>query len=154
LLYEQFCCFFSVFLKGRPFWQMTQQGSARETLSRGHGGRPSGHEPFFSYDPRVSPEEAIRALVEVAAGAGVLVRIEPFALALSGKGGLCRIDGQLVVLVDAKLSVVEQAGVIGEALGEVDLGGVTVPAEASAYVGTGHGAVKALVRPRPLVRVK
>lgn len=102
----------------------------------------------------MSPEEAIRALVEVAARAGVLVRIEPFALALSGKGGLCRIDGQLVVLVDAKLSALEQAGVIGESLGRVDLGDVTIPAAASAYVGTGHGAVKALVRPRPLVRVK
>jgi hypothetical protein len=109
---------------------------------------------LFSYDRGVSPEEAIRALSEVAAQAGVEVRIEPFALALSGKGGLCRIEGRLVVLVDAKLSVLEQAGVIGEALADVDLEGVAIPAAASAYVRTGHGEVKALVRPRPLVRVK
>jgi hypothetical protein len=112
--------------------------------------------PLFSYDRGVSPEEAIRALSEVAAQAGVEVRIEPFALALSGKGGLCRIEGRLVVLVDAKLSVLEQAGVIGEALGDpqIDLDGIAIPAAASAYVRTGHGEVKALVRPRPLVRVK
>lgn len=109
---------------------------------------------LFSYDPWVSPEEAIRALSEVAARAGVEVRIEPFALALSGKGGLCRIEGRRVVLVDARLSVLEQAGVIGEALGEVDLGDIEIPAAVCAYVRTGHGEVKALVRPRPLVRVK
>ena len=110
----------------------------------------------FSYDPRVSPEEAIRALVEVAARAGVEIRIEPFALALSGKGGLCRIEGRPVVLVDAKLSAPEQAGVIGQALGEIDLGEglAAVPAAALAYLRTGHGEVKPLVRPRPLVRVK
>jgi hypothetical protein len=102
----------------------------------------------------VSPEEAIRALVEVAARAGVEIRIEPFALALSGKGGLCRIEGRPVVLVDAKLSVLEQAGVIGVALGEVDLGDAVVPAAVSAYLRTGHGEIKPLVRPRPLVRVK
>jgi hypothetical protein len=101
----------------------------------------------------VSPEEAIRALVEVAARAGVEIRIEPFALALSGKGGLCRIEGRPVVLVDAKLSVLEQAGVIGEALGEIDLG-AAVPAAVSAYLRTGHGEIKPLLKPRPLRRVK
>jgi hypothetical protein len=109
---------------------------------------------LFSYVPGVSPEEAIRALSEVAIRASIEVRIEPFALALSGKGGLCRIDGRLVVLVDAKLSALEQAGVIGEALGEVDLEGLAIPAAVEAYLRTGHGEVKALVRPRPLVRVK
>ncbi len=111
---------------------------------------------LFRYDPGVSPEEAVRALEEVAAQAGVEVRIEPFGLALAGKGGLCRIDGRFVVLVDAKLGALEQAGVIGEALGDpqIDLGDIEVPPEASAYVRTGHGKVKPLVRPRPLVRVK
>lgn len=159
---KQFCCFFSVFLKGRPFWQMTQQGSARRGYPTvgGAGGRPSRDRPqgmmrlLFSYDRRVSPEEAIRALSEVAAQACVEVRIEPFALALSGKGGLCRIEGRLVVLVDAKLSVLEQAGVLGEALADVDLGDIAIPAAVRNYVRTGHGEVKALVRPRPLARVK
>ncbi len=102
----------------------------------------------------MGPDEVVRALSAVAAQAGVEVRIEPFALALSGKGGLCRIDGRLVILVDAKLGILEQAGVIGEALGEVDLAGIVVPREAAAYLGTGHGAVRALTKLRPLVRVK
>ncbi len=96
----------------------------------------------------------MHALSAVAARAGVEVRVEPFQLALTGKGGLCRIEGRLVILVDARLGFLEQAGVIGEALGEIELDGIAVPAEVAPYVGTGHGQVKALVKPRPLVRVK
>jgi hypothetical protein len=102
----------------------------------------------------VTPEEAIRALSEVAAQAGVEVRVERFEHPLAGKGGLCRIEGVLVVLVDAKLHPLEQAGVIGEALAELDLEGIAVAPELRTYMNTGHGEVKALVRPRPLVRVK
>ena len=102
----------------------------------------------------MGPYEVVRALSAVAARAGVEVRIEPFQLALTGKGGLCRIEGRLVILVDARLGVLEQAGVLGEALGEVELDGIEVPAEVAAYLGTGHAQVKALVKLRPLVRVK
>ena len=109
---------------------------------------------YFGYDSWVGPDEVVHALSAVAAQAGVEVRIEPFQLALSGKGGLCRIEGRLVILVDAKLEVLEQAGVIGEALGGIDLAGMVVPAAAAAYLGTGHGQVKALVKLRPLRRVK
>jgi hypothetical protein len=105
----------------------------------------------------VSPEEAVRALSAVAAEAGVEVRIERFELALAGKGGLCRVDGRPLILVDAKLAVVEQAGVIGEALAEVDLRDIAVPQEVDAFVRTGHAAVRPLrtlgpVRPLRMVR--
>jgi hypothetical protein len=102
----------------------------------------------------VTPDEAVRALTDLAARAAVEVRVERFEHPLAGKGGLCRIDGALVVLVDAKLGALEQAGVIAEALAELDLEGVTVPPELEAYVRTGHPEVKPLFRPRPLVRVK
>ena len=109
---------------------------------------------YFGYPSWVGPDEVMHALTAVAVQAGVEVRIEPFQLALSGKGGLCRIEGRLVILVDAKLALLEQAGVIGEALGEIDLEGIDVPAAAAAYLGTGHGEVKPLIKPRPLHRVK
>lgn len=96
----------------------------------------------------------MRALSDVAARAGLEVRVEPFAVSVAGRGGLCRIEGRPVVLVDAKLALVDQAGVIGEALGAVDLGGIDLPPEVAAYVGTGHGEVKALTRPRPLARAR
>jgi hypothetical protein len=106
------------------------------------------------YDLWVSPEQAVRALSKVAAEAGVDVRIERFDLVIAGKGGLCRIDGQPVVLVDAKLGALEQAGVIGEALAGVDLRKVELPRAVLAYVRTGHGEVRALLRPRPLARAR
>ena len=102
----------------------------------------------------MSPAEALRALSELAARAGVAVRVERFEHPLAGKGGLCRVEGVLVVLVDAKLGALEQAGVVGEALAELDLDDALLPDDLRAYVRTGHGEVKALLRPRPLVRVK
>lgn len=97
--------------------------------------------------------EAVRALVELAAQAGIEVRIEAFGLKqLAGKGGLCRIRGKKVVLVDAALGPVEQAGVIGEALGSLDLRGLTVPPELEHFLKRGHARVRPLARPRPLAR--
>jgi hypothetical protein len=126
---------------------MTQQGTP-------YAGFPGGRNITIRYNSQVSPEEAIRALCVLAARAGVDVRIERFEHPLAGKGGLCRIDGMLVVLVDANLGALEQAGVIGGALAELDLEGIAVPAEVRTYLRTGHGEVKALLRPRPLARVK
>jgi hypothetical protein len=108
----------------------------------------------FSYDSVVSPEEAVVALTAVAAQAGVEVRIERFELALAGKGGLCRLEGRRLILVDAKLGVLEQAGVIGEALGGVDLGSVQLPSDVGAYVRTGHAEVRSLRQLRPLRMVR
>jgi len=102
----------------------------------------------------VTPEEATHALAQLALTAGVQVRVERFEHPLAGKGGLCRIEGELVILVDAKLGALEQAGVIGLALADLDLDGVQVPPELGPYLRTGHAEVKPLVRPRPLVRLK
>lgn len=91
-------------------------------------------------------------LEELAREAQILVRIEPFALTMSGKGGLCRIDERRVILVDAKLSVLDQVGVVGEALGRALPRGVRVPERLAPYLETGHGKVRPLLRPRPLAR--
>lgn len=98
----------------------------------------------------------VEELCALAERAHVAVRIERFVLSIAGKGGLCRIDGELVVLVDEKLGRVEQAGVIGEALASIDLAGlgIEVPAALRPYVRTGHGQVKPLVRPRPLASIR
>ncbi len=104
----------------------------------------------------MTPEEATLALRALAARTGVEVRVERFEHPLAGKGGLCRIEGEVVILVDAKLGALEQAGVIGLALAELDLDDVEVPADLTPYLATGHAEVKAIARPRlrPLVRVK
>ncbi len=102
----------------------------------------------------MTADEALVALTELARRAGISVRVEAFRLELAGKGGLCRIEGQPVVLVDARLGVVEQAGVVGLALGKADLVGVDVPPELRSWLRTGHGPLRPVLRPKPLVRAR
>ena len=97
-------------------------------------------------------EGVLAGLIELAAGAGIEVRIEPFELKMAGKGGLCRIKRRTVILVDAKLSLLEQLGVVGEALGRALPKSTRVADGLVPYLKTGHGKVRALVRPRPLAR--
>lgn len=100
-------------------------------------------------------DEAVKALTALAEAVGVEVRVEPFELRqLAGKGGLCRIRGRRVILVDAALGALERAGVIGQALGSLrlDLEALGVPLPLRPFLKTGHAKVRALVRPRPLAR--
>lgn len=95
-------------------------------------------------------EQTVLALSALAKKAGIEVRIEPFGLKqLAGKGGLCRIRGRRVILVDAALGPLEQAGVIGQALGSLSLR-VAVPDDLLPFLRTGHAKVRPIVRPRPL----
>ena len=94
----------------------------------------------------------LSALEALAAKVGIQVRIEPFELKMAGKGGLCRIDKRRVILVDARLSLLEQVGVVGEALGRALPRGISIPEGLVPYLRTGHGKVRRLFRPRPLAR--
>jgi hypothetical protein len=95
----------------------------------------------------------LEALQDLATQLGVTVRVEPFELKMVGKGGLCRIGGRRVILVDASLTLLEQVGVIGEALGKIRIPkGFVIPAALVPYLSTGHGSVGRLLRPRPLAR--
>lgn len=97
-------------------------------------------------------EGVMQALEQLATMAGIEVRIEPFELKMTGKGGLCRIDKRRVILVDARLSMLEQVGVVGEALGKALPTSTRVPEMLVPYLRTGHGKVGRLLRPRPLAR--
>lgn len=100
----------------------------------------------------MTPDEVLVALIELAGRLGVRVRIEPFELRVAGRGGLCRVDGRAMILVDAKLAKVDQVGVVGEALGA--LRPLDVPASLRSYLERGHGRVRALVALRPLARAR
>lgn len=98
-------------------------------------------------------DPGILAGLEGLAGlAGIAVRIEPFELRVVGKGGLCRVRGRRVILVDARLSWREQAGVIGEALRGALPKDLEVPASLLPYLKTGHGAVRRSAHLRPLAK--
>lgn len=106
---------------------------------------------MYARDPR-EPEEVLAALTELAERAGIDVRVEPFALKILGKGGLCRVGGRPVILVDAALGVLEQVGVVGLALGGADLRRVFVPRTLISYLKTGHGPIARVPHLRPLAR--
>ena len=119
------------------------------------GDRPRAGEGARAETPASGElSNVLSALQALAAKAGIEVRIEPFELKMTGKGGLCRIDKRRVILVDARLSTLEQVGVIGEALGRALPRGsaIAVPEERAPYLRTGHGKVRRLFRPRPLAR--
>ena len=100
-------------------------------------------------------EGVFAELLPLANAAGIEVRVEPFTLQMAGKGGLCRIEKRRVILVDARLSLLEQLGVVGEALGRAlsqGARGTRVPERLVPYLRTGHAKVGRLLRPRPLAR--
>ncbi|AKV03673.1 hypothetical protein AKJ09_10336 [Labilithrix luteola] len=101
----------------------------------------------------MTPDEVVSALSELANTAGIEVRVERFELELAGKGGLCRVGDKSVILVDAKLGALEQAGVIGLSLGKHvrrTRALIDVPPRLKSYLKTGHGDIRPIVSPKPL----
>jgi hypothetical protein len=109
-------------------------------------------QPHQPHQPHQAHQAVLDALCELAGRVGIEIRIEPFELKMTGKGGLCRINEQRVILVDARMPILEQVGVIGQALGKVVPKGVPIPVALVPYLETGHGKVSRLFRPRPLAR--
>jgi hypothetical protein len=76
----------------------------------------------------------IDELSSVALKLGLEVRVEPFATPGRSAGGLCRIRGRLVVLIDASAGLLEQAASLAEALGTFELEGVYMAPEARRFI--------------------
>ena len=67
-------------------------------------------------------------LEQLAARLGVEVRYEPMSQDRAAvAGGLCRLRGRTMVIVDAKAPLAEQVGVLLDALSELDTDTVFVP---------------------------
>ncbi|MCC6647283.1 MAG: hypothetical protein IT374_17140 [Polyangiaceae bacterium] len=79
----------------------------------------------------MEPASLERALMEVAARAGVRVRCEPFDPRsfpdVDRRGGLCFVDGAALLLVDAALLPVERVAILTEALSLLELDAVPMP---------------------------
>ncbi len=74
----------------------------------------------------MDPEDVLRELEALAGRLGVLVRFEPFDLDL-GKGGLCRLRGRPLVVIDARLPLLDRIAVLSQALACFDLEAVYLP---------------------------
>ena len=79
------------------------------------------------YRQDVSPPEILLELEKLALRLGVPVRFEPFDLRTAGKGGLCRLHGMPLIVVDVGLPVLDKIGVLSEALASFDLEAIYLP---------------------------
>jgi hypothetical protein len=73
----------------------------------------------------MAPADVLRELASLARRLGVAVRFE--ALEAHAKGGLCKLRGEPIVVVDCAAPVLDQIGVLSEALRAFDLEALYVP---------------------------
>jgi len=99
--------------------------------------------------------ELVSALEALAARLGVPVRYDAFDRGLSkGRtcGGLCRLRGQPIIVLDANLGPRDHIATLARALGTFDLDAIYLPPLVRRTIHA-HGKARVLM-PRPLARVK
>lgn len=99
--------------------------------------------------------QLVSALEAVAARLGIAVRYEVMDRALSPRqpgGGLCRLRGQPIILIDAELTPRERIAILAQALATFDLDRIYLPPLVRATI-RAHGSTNVL-EPRPLARIK
>jgi hypothetical protein len=104
---------------------------------------------------RLQPVQLVSALEAVAARLGIAVRYEVMDRTLSPRqsgGGLCRLRGQPMILLDADLSARERIAILAQALATFDLDGIYLPPLVRSTI-RAHGSTHVL-EPRPLARAK
>jgi hypothetical protein len=101
------------------------------------------------------PSELVSALEALAARLGIPVRYDVFDRGLSkGRtcGGLCRLRGQPIIVLDAGVGPREHIATLAQALATFDLDAIYLPPLVRATI---HANGKArILAPRPLARVK
>jgi hypothetical protein len=79
----------------------------------------------------MKPEQVLEALEDAAGKLGVEVRYEALAASgVSGGGGLCKVKGQWLVLIDKKATPAERVALLADALGAFDTSALELPAKA------------------------
>ena len=76
----------------------------------------------------VTPTRLLSELETVAARLGIALRVERLGAEVLGRrGGLCRIRGRTVILVDESLPIADRISVLAEALSAFDVSSIYVP---------------------------
>jgi len=102
----------------------------------------------------VTPERVLAELEALAARLGIPVRSEPFGRGvLEGRGGLCRVNGKALIVMDASMRLPERIAVLAGALAQVDLTAVRVPQAVRERIEAAGRAARARAsRPRKAAR--
>jgi len=69
---------------------------------------------------------ALSLLEELADRLGIPIRYEIIKDELTGPGGLCRVDGEFILLIDTKATAKEKIEIMTEALRRFDLDGIYI----------------------------
>jgi hypothetical protein len=69
-------------------------------------------------------------LLSAARRLGIEVRVEPFRAGIRTPGGLCRLRGRILVLIDQRLGVFDRTRTLADALSEFDVEGVYLTPQA------------------------
>lgn len=103
----------------------------------------------------MEPDKLVSALEGVATRLGIPVRYEPMGQSQSQgrpSGGLVRLRGKLLILIDDALGPTDRAAILAKALGTFDLDQIYLPPFVRAAIRQrGHREV---LEPRPLARTR
>jgi hypothetical protein len=82
----------------------------------------------------VTPELLLSELLQVASAISLEIRSVGLRRKQSGPGGLCTINGRPVVILNARMSVIDRGTALADALTGRDLSGLDVSAEVRAFL--------------------
>jgi hypothetical protein len=82
----------------------------------------------------VGPHRLLEELLGVAAKLGLEVRIQPFHGGQRSTGGLCRLRGRSIVILDQRAGAFDKGRALADALAEFDIEEVYLAPEARALV--------------------
>jgi hypothetical protein len=88
-------------------------------------------------------------LETVAARLGVVLRVERLGDELGARGGLCRVRGRSLILIDASLSLTERISVLAGALSAFDVSLIHMPPVVRARIDS-----STVLRSSPSTRVR
>jgi hypothetical protein len=96
----------------------------------------------------VDPQRVLAGLVGVAEQLGIEVKSTALRGTHPSAGGLCRINGKTVVLLNSKASPLDRGFALAQVLRGLDLAGLELDEELKRYIQRGNH-VKAVASPAP-----
>lgn len=97
--------------------------------------RSAARQPRESGNIRaVNPELLLTELLRIASSIGLEIRSVGLRRKQSGPGGLCTINGHPVVILNARMSVMDRGTALADAIVGRDLSGLDMPAEVRVFL--------------------
>jgi len=85
----------------------------------------------------MKPRRLLQELEQVARALDLSVRTQPFRTSVLSPGGLCKVRGEPVVLLNSRSSENERALILGEVLRQMETSGVSMSEEVREFI-VGH----------------